>query len=148
MDKNRRYPGINVGIATVIVMFVAVALTIFAVLSLATATQEKKLADKFAASVSAYWAADAECAALADAFGAAWSGPAGEADVGRLAADCGAQVIRDGGDLLVSYSRPVGDENALTVTLRLGETFSIEEWRLVSADDDWNPDNSLPVWQG
>lgn len=148
MDKNKGYAGINVGIASVIVMFVVVALTIFAVLSLATATQEKKLADKFAASVSDYWAADAECAELANAFGAAWSGAAGSAAVEKLAADCGAQLSQDGGDLLVSYSRPVGEGTALAVTIRLGAAFSIEKWEMVSADGDWNPDNSLPVWQG
>ncbi len=144
----RRYGGVHVGLSTVVTMFVVIALTIFAALSVSTAAQEKKLAEKYAASVSAYWAADAECAQLANDFGALWSDAASDADMEKLAADSGASVTRRGENLLVSYSRPISEILSLEVTLRLGGTFEIEQWRMMSTDADWAPDNGLPVWQG
>jgi len=145
---NREYRGINIGLASIVVIFVVIALTVFAALSVSTARQEKNLAGKYADSITAYWTADAECAELANAFGAVWADVADEAAVEKLAADSGAEVIREGGDLLVSYEKPISDVSSLCVTLRLGENFSIEEWRMVSTDEDWTPDNTLPVWQG
>ena len=147
MDK-REYRGINIGLASIVTIFVVIALTVFAALSVSTARQEKELAEKYADSITAYWTADAECAELANAFGAVWADVADEAAVEKLAADSGAEVIREGGDLLVSYEKPISDVSSLCVTLRLGENFSIEEWRMVSTDEDWTPDNTLPVWQG
>lgn len=145
---NREYRGINIGLASIVVIFVVIALTVFAALSVSTARQEKNLAGKYADSITAYWTADAECAELANAFGTVWADAADEADIEKLAADSGAEVIREGGDLLVSYEKPISDVSSLCVTLRLGENFSIEEWRMVSTDEDWTPDNTLPVWQG
>ncbi len=145
---NGGYKGISIGLASIVTIFVVIALTIFAALSVSTARQERELAGKFADSVTAYWAADAECAALANAFGAAWAGASDEADIIKLAADSDAAVIRADGDLLISYEKPISDVSSLCVTLRLGEAFRIEEWRMVSTDEDWTPDNTLPVWQG
>jgi hypothetical protein len=148
MANRGGYKGINIGLASIVMMFVVIALTIFAALSVSTAAQEKKLADKYAASVSEYWAADAQCAEVANAFGALWEGSAGEAEIEKLAADSGAELSREDGALLVSYSRPIGETSALEVTLRLGDAFTIEKWRMVSTDEDWTPDNTIPVWQG
>lgn len=148
MDNGKSYRGITMGLASMVVIFVVISLTIFAALSVSTAAQEKRLAEKYAGAVSAYWAADAECAQLANAFGAAWAGPDGEAAVEKLAAASGAELTREGGDLLVAYDRPVSDVSALEVTLRLGARFRIEKWRTVSTDENWAPDDTLPVWQG
>lgn len=145
---NRGYKGINIGLASIVVIFVVIALTIFAALSVSTARQEKNLAEKYADSVADYWAADAECAALANAFGTLWENAGSEAEIEELAADTEAEVTREDGDLIVSYGKPVSNVSSLHVRLRLGEEFRIEEWRMVTTDENWTPDNSLPVWQG
>jgi hypothetical protein len=40
--------------------------------------------------------------------------------------------------------KPISDVSSLCVTLGLGEAFRIEEWRMVSTDEDWTPDNRSP----
>ncbi|NCB50555.1 MAG: hypothetical protein EOM54_01555 [Clostridia bacterium] len=145
---NRGYKGINTGLASIIVIFVVIALTVFAALSVSTARQEKNLAGKYADSISDYWAADSECAELANAFGALWESGGGEAKIEELAAGSGALLSHESGDLVVFFERPISDVSSLHVTLRLGEEFHIEEWRMVSTDEDWTPNNKLPVWQG
>lgn len=148
MDKRRGYRGISVGIATVVVMFVVLAMTIFAVLSVSTAAQERRLAEKYAAAVTDYWAADAQCAALTNELGARWAQGADTGTLEALAAARGAACTWDGETLVVSYTAPAGESAALDAELHIGETFTVTSWRLTSADGDWSPDESLPVWQG
>ncbi|MEG2215281.1 MAG: hypothetical protein RRY09_06645 [Oscillospiraceae bacterium] len=140
--------GINIGITSVVVMFVAIALTIFAALTVSTASQEKKLAEKFAVSVTDYWRADAECAELANAFGALHESSADLQAAERLAAAEGAVCRSEGEDRIISFSRDISENAVLRVTLRIGEAFKIEEWRMAAEDSDWSPDTSIPVWQG
>lgn len=148
METKRPARGVGVGIASLVVIFAVLALTIFAVLSVSTASQEKKLSEQYAASVSAYWAADEACTEKANALGALWKSGATAEMLQIQARQLGADVAADGADLLISYSEPISDIASLQVTLRVGAAFEITEWRSVTETGDWSPDNSLPVWKG
>ncbi|MBR5228687.1 MAG: hypothetical protein IKV96_02485 [Firmicutes bacterium] len=50
--------GINIGSASIIMVFVVLCMTIFSVLSLMTAVNEFDTAEKYASSVAAYYEAD------------------------------------------------------------------------------------------
>ncbi len=136
------------GIVTVTVLFVVLAMTIFAVLALSTARQEAELSEKYAAAVTDYYAADAQCVDAVNALAAAWR--AGE-DAEALAESLGGDALWEGGDLVVSLRRAAGEHTAIDVTVRLygeGGGFNIQCWRQTSTDTDWTPDETLPVWRG
>lgn len=148
--NNKRAGGarFNIGIASIICIFAVLGLTIFAVLSVSTASAESRLAEKYAASVQDYYAADLACSDIADRFGALWSSGASDAEYAALAQETGAELTRAGAaPLLVSYSVPIDETQALSVTLRLGERFSIVRWQTENTGD-WVPDDSLDLWLG
>ena len=135
-------------ITSIVAVFAVICLTIFAVLTASTVTQEKKLAEKYAASVSGYWACDSACADTANALGALWESGAGMDDIKAAAEGLGAETAESGDDLVVTYSKDVSEISRIDVTLRIGADFTVEQWRFTSADADWTPDESLPVWKG
>ncbi len=68
MSSTEKKPmGVHVGSATLVMVFAIICLTIFAVLSVITANNGKKLAEKAADSVTNYYAADGEAVALLEA---------------------------------------------------------------------------------
>ena len=75
MDKKQRTGSarFNIGIASIICIFAVLGLTIFAVLSVSTARAEANLAEKYADSVTDYYAADRRCSDIACRFGALWA---------------------------------------------------------------------------
>lgn len=146
MDKRSR--SVSIGITSIIVMFTVIVMTIFAVLSLSTASEEKELAERYAASVAGYWAADGECAETANELAALWRGGEGAEAAEKKARELGAETVREGEELIVSFSRPISDISELCVTLRLGAELSVERWQMVTTEDDWEPDYSIRVWKG
>ena len=60
MKNEKKAPrGVTIGITSIVVLFVVIAMTIFAVLTLSTVAQEKKLADKYSvgtAQIPVAWA--------------------------------------------------------------------------------------------
>ncbi|MGM9521430.1 MAG: hypothetical protein ACI3VB_03015 [Oscillospiraceae bacterium] len=147
MNNRSGASGVNLGITTVAVIFAVICLTIFAVLSLSTASQEKKLAEKYAASVTAYWQADGECTELADAFGALLKTGAGFNELSAFAAANGADIYEEDGEIYVSYSRQIDGTNSLFVTLKLSDGVHVTQWQQVYTGL-WEADISLDVWQG
>lgn len=147
MDK-MSFKGVSLGITTIVTVFAVICLTIFAVLTASTVSQEKELAEKYARSVSGYWAADSGCADTANALGALWESGADADEIKAAALGMGARAEESGDDLLIRYSQAVSDISRMEVTLRIGAEFTVERWQLTSADAEWAPDESLPVWQG
>ncbi len=148
MDKqSRRGRSFSIGITSIAVIFTVVCLTIFAVLSVSTATQERKLSERYADAVSVYWLADAKCTALANEFGALWERNAPASDYEALAAAHNAQVEGSGDAVYVYFHEPVDEQNSLVVTLRIGERFEVLQWRQLFTGD-WEADSSLDLWQG
>ena len=148
MANKTRSRGVNMGISSILVMFVVIAMTIFAALSLSTAVQEKRLAEKYAASVSDYWDMDGRCTDIASAFYTAWEQGADAAALDAIAAEYGVTLSVSGGDTLANCLVESSGSTGIELSLRLGTEFTIEKWRFLSTDTEWAPDTNLPVWQG
>ena len=149
MDKKRRAgtARFNIGIASIICIFAVLGLTIFAVLSVSTASAEAKLADKYAASVTDYYAADRRCSDIACRFGALWESGADAQALRALAQELDASFESDGTEAQISYSVPIDGTQNLSVTLRLGASFRIERWQTENSGE-WLPDTELNLWDG
>ncbi len=146
MDNDKRGTrNFSVGITTIAVVFTVVCLTIFAVLSLSTASQEKKLAEKYADSVSAYWEADAECSGIVNAFGEIWAAGGVDADFDSLVSETGVTFYHDGDAIYVSFIRQINEATSLAVTFRMDDEFTVTGWQEMYTGD-WEADLSLNVW--
>lgn len=131
MSENRRTSrasGINIGSASIIMVFAVLALTVFAVLSFVTALNERKLADKAKQAAVNYYAADSEAARILNSF------------------------IADGYlpnfAETYNYTVDIDDKQQLCVSLAdNGEGIDIREW-VIAPTGTWNPDESLNVFTG
>ena len=131
MNDKKRMAMPAAGGSALLVIFAVLALTIFAVLSISTVTADRKLADKTAASVTAYYEADCQAEMIL-------------AEIRSGAVPEG--VKRDGS--LYSDSCPVTDTLNLEVEVRVsGQDYEILRWQTVSSAE-WQNDESLPVWDG
>jgi len=148
MSSGRR-SGLNIGLTTLTVLFSIIALTIFAVLSLSTAMQEKELAEKYAQSVINYWAADYRCAEMVSEIKRVWQTGAGYDELAEIASELGGKCEARDGAAYVLFSCAIDDKRQLSAALRLDETITVTEWKTEVRDEQgWVPDDSLPVWQG
>ncbi|MDR0446522.1 MAG: hypothetical protein LBH17_05780 [Oscillospiraceae bacterium] len=141
MEKNNRPRpmGLNIGSASIIMLFTVLCLTVLAALSLLSANSQYRLAERSAAAAEAYYAADAEAAAIYERL------KNGEYNGDVIITT---ETAADGGTLF-SYEIPAGGRQALSVRLTRdsGGGFYITEWRLVESGE-WTPDEGLNLWQG
>ena len=130
--SDRRSPSFPpVGGSSLLVIFAVLCLTVFALLALTTARSNSRLSAHSAEAVTACYEAEAEAEEL----------------VARLRAGELPEGVSREGDLL-SFSVTVSPTQALEVVLRQeGDRFTLVRRQLVSTTD-WQPDNSLPVWNG
>ncbi len=134
--------GMNVGSTSIVMIFAVLCLTVFAVLSLATANTEKTLAEKSAQAVTDYYAAD--CRAVDRYHALAQSLSEGNCDFAAL----DMEVTPTGGFRTITYTEPVDDSQQLLVTLsEQNGTLTILTWQVVTTDD-WQADETLGVWNG
>ena len=140
---------INTGSVSLIVIFAVLCLTVFSVLSLSTAISEKKLAERSAEAVRAYYAADLVCSEKTDAVLEALKSGADAAEIASRAAEFGMEVLSSNPAVTVlGCSEPVSESQALRVELTIsGDGMRIGSW-CVCDTGDWTPDTSLEVWDG
>ncbi len=143
MDSKRQ--GFSVGITSIAVIFTVVCLTIFAVLSVSTAAQEKDLAEKYAESVSEYWAADAKCTEIVNELGKLWEEGAGSSAILETAAAEGIETYEDGNVIYVYFEEPVNDSNSIAVSLEIGDEFRVTGWQEIYTGD-WDADMGLDLF--
>ena len=143
-SREERPLGLNVGSASVLMIFAVLCLTVFSALSLVTAVSEKNTADHFAASAAQYYEADAAAIeikeGLADALKAGSSPAAAAQAAGAVYSDTGRGT-------LFSYGVPLADGiSQLSVVLlyRDGGLQNIT-WEKTSTDE-WSPDTGIQVW--
>ena len=129
-DKRRFSPPV-VGGSSLLVIFAVLCLTVFALLSLSTVQADGRLGDAAALAVSNYYQADCEAE--------------------EILAQLRQGRIPDGvakTDNVYSYSCPISDTQCLEVEVQIaGTDYDILRWQAVSTAD-WQPDDSLPVWDG
>lgn len=142
-EKRRSAPKLTVGITSIVVIFAVLCLSIFSVLSLSTAASEKKLALRYAQSVTDYYTADSDCADTANAF--AGLDAAGAA---VKAAELGLDCREEDGAAVISWSVPAGASLVLSAQLRVDAAgMRITRWQLVESGG-WTPDEGENVWDG
>jgi len=143
-ERNSRRSGSpGLGGASLLLMFAALCLSAFALLTLVTARDGHRLAAASLQAAADYYAADSRAeevlAALRVELAAGRPAPAEIA---------GAAITALGGDEY-AYQLPAGEGQALDIRVRVGAdgAYSVLAWRLTPLTE-WRADDSLPVWQG
>lgn len=135
-----RRGGTVTGAVSLVMIFVVLCMTVFAVLTLSTAVGESRLAQATAAHVQDYYEADARATAIAAQIAA--SPMVSEIDgvpVGYSASEAGTHA---------AFSVPAGDNQELDIELLLQTpSYAILKWELVYSGD-WQADQSIAVWDG
>lgn len=133
-----RSSGIGVGGASIVMVFSILCLTIFAVLTLVTASNELALSTRAAAAVTDYYAADSLAVEIYDVLRASDAVPQSA---------LGIKVYAQAEDC-IRYIVPVDGNQELCVLLRReGEDLRILEWS-VHSTGEWNPFDRIFVWDG
>lgn len=165
-----RSSGLNIGSASIIMVFVVLCMTIFSVLSLMTAVNEMDTAEKYAASTAAYYEADFRAeevrAVIAETGENAFDQELVSGAVGTEVA-----LRRDGGYIYYSYCIPAEDgEWELAVVLKVDESivagsgpglksggsgsegFDPADFKVIKWEKEklgtWTPDQDITVWSG
>ena len=136
--------GLNVGSASILMIFAVLCLTVFSALSLVTAISEKNTADHFAESTVQYYAADAEAIEIKEALLTSLRSGSSAA----AAADSAGAVYASSqeGDFF-SYAVPLEDgisQLSVVLVYRNGALDNVT-WEKTSTDE-WSPDSSIQVW--
>lgn len=130
-----------VGASSLLVIFTVLCLTVFAMLSLSTATADGRISDASAKAVTDYYAADAQAEIIFARL------RAGEAVTGTDIT-CTIADYPDRSESVYSYAVPVDEGQELQVELcRSGGSWSVARWQLASIGQ-WEPDDTLTVWDG
>ena len=137
----KRGGGITPGVISLVVIFVVLAICIFAVLSLVTAQTENKLAKATVGALEDYYKADYTAARVfEDARQKFQSGDHLDAIAQALNLE-----YEDG---VLSAGFAVGDKQVLYMALReQGGSLVAASWQLLRIED-WNPDDTIDVWDG
>ncbi len=152
MKRNKQQSTfINIGSSSLLMVFLVLCLTTFAILSLSSAQSDYSFSKKFAEHKTEYYEASSRAEMIL-----------GEID--QLLAENSDQVTArlDGkeidniplsctgadGETVISYQVPSGEKQALNVTLLVTNDsehenyYKIQAWQLISTEE-WNGDNSL-----
>jgi len=129
-EKNRfRFP--VMGVSSLLIIFSVLCLTVFAILSVSTASAGSRLSKKATQSVTDYYAADSRAEKTIAAL------RSGEVPDG---------VSADGD--IYSFTCPASDTLELQVKVRIsGTDYEVLQWQMVSTAD-WQNDESLNLWDG
>jgi ABC-type phosphate transport system substrate-binding protein len=161
-DKNL-HSASGIGVVTLFVVLLILCLTVFSVLTFASANADLRLSEKNSAMVQAYYAADNAATQISADVSAFWeagaqrpSARAAAALEEKIAAYEGAEITyaavesaEGGRAFLVSYGVFVDTLLTLEVTLSLPRAGVCEvlSWR-VMADEPSFEEEMLPVWEG
>ena len=131
----RRSGGVS-GAVSLVMIFCVLCLSIFSVLTLATADRESKLSEMTARNAEEYYRADYSATVIAAALQKGAPLPEG-LDV---------EVTWEGDT--ASFLLPMGDSLGLDVALSVhGGGYEILRWQTVYVGS-WEPDDHLNVWDG
>lgn len=141
-EEKRKATGMQVGSASLVMVFAVLCLTIFAVLSVVTARGEWNLAEKSANAVTAYYEADCRAVEIFDEIAASYDGTF------TLPQDCSAQVETVDGVDYLTYAVAIDDGQELWVEVYYEENaLKIAHW-MVQESGTWIADESINVWGG
>lgn len=146
----------NIGITSIVLIFVLLCLLTFSVLSLVSAKADYNLSRKSAQRTTDYYEAENEASHILYTVANCLNEQAGSADSGQFYVNVRASLeetdlVSFQDDRHLSYRVPLGDSQSLSVSLTIsdspfedGNRYRIDSWKTVSSQE-WNPDTSLPV---
>ncbi|NCC86798.1 MAG: hypothetical protein EOM05_02875 [Clostridia bacterium] len=150
MANERKTAGVNVGGASIIMVFSVLCLTIFAVLTLVSANAESTLAKKSATVISNYYVADENATETLAKVYEIVGGESSLQDIKVKTAGLSNDIstTEEAGLLYILYSEKIDDSQNLNVKLRTdGDKVDVLTWK-VESTAQWEPDTGLNVWQG
>ena len=134
MREQKRPMRLNIGSASIIMLFSVLCLTVLAALSLLSATSQWNITKRSADSVTEYYAADL---AATEIFNRVKDGDMSEVSVEEFE-----------GTSYVEYYVDINERQTLEVKLvESGGVWEVRSWSAVDSGD-WIPDDSMNVWDG
>ncbi len=142
MIQKRKVGGMNIGSASLVMVFSVLCLTIFAVLSVVTARNEWRLAEKSAQAVTDYYTADSLAAEILDEISRDENG-----QLSLPSSREGTLESVNGTDYL-NYFVSIDEYQRLWVQVYDDQgVIKIARWE-VEEQGLWNADQSINVWGG
>lgn len=139
-QNTRQSSGINIGSASIIMVFSVLCLTVFAVLTFVTANNEYKLSAKSADQVKAYYAADESATETMAQIENIVKTTNSYGLITNEVSGLGVTTETSGGNLILSYTEKMDDYQELHVKLLFdGSKLSVKQWKLVNTAE-WNAD--------
>lgn len=160
-EKEKGYPGFQVGTSFLLVIFVIICLVLLGVLSLSGALRDKGYSDRVAEKTKLYYEAVSKAQHKLGEIDRAIAGAEGSyetygmylEDVGMIVSELdGVDISGDGEELLLSYKVPITESQSLFVELKVldpgkGEgNVKIAKWQEAS-EEVWEEEGTLPVLQ-
>ncbi|MDO4582435.1 MAG: hypothetical protein Q4B96_07645 [Bacillota bacterium] len=143
----RRGFGVNVGSASIVMIFAVLCLVVLATLTLLSANSEQKLAARSAQAVSDYYAADAQAL---DIYAALHRSIVEQGNTPAQAAreTDGVQLLSAAQGGFLSYAVDIDGQQQLQVLLEpAAERLEVVAWQAVTVGE-WEVDTYLHVWSG
>ena len=139
--------GSGYGGATLVMLFSVLCMTVFAVLALSSARSQLRLSERYAESVSDYYAADSEAVRVVESL---TKSEDLDRELDRLRNE-GLDISEEyavNGILLIDFSCPVRDPLCLDVQLaRENDGWTILKW-ILNDYSEWESDLSLHIFLG
>ncbi len=145
--SEKKVPKVSIGIISLVIILTVLCLTIFSVMTLTTAINERSLSRKTAEAVENYYQAEAYCSALANEIGRLWEKEGSIDSLQEFAKTNKVDCQLEKSEIYFSYHYPIDAGQALFVTISVGNTFQIRQWA-VQSTKEWVADQSLQVWDG
>lgn len=137
MNKQQRRPqamGLNIGSASIIMLFAVLCLTVLAALSLLSANSQYALSARSAEVTRAYYEAETKAAQIFELV-----------KNGDLT---GVETYESDGETLYSYSVDIDQFQEFSVILSIDDgDVQIRSWKIIEAGS-WTPDDSVDIWDG
>ena len=151
--SKRKYPTINIGSSSMLVVFIILCLVTFSVLSVASANNDRKYSEKIADRTTAYYEASNKAEELLSQIDDKLKQVYEQYNAEYLSQVPNALTSIDGIDTSdfpsVSFSVPINDTQTLSVSLLIqipekeGDTFyTITSWKEISTEV-WNGDEPM-----
>ena len=129
----KRSGGVS-GAVSLVMIFCVLCLSVFSVLTLATADRECRLSEMTARNAEEYYRADHDATVIVAAL--------------RNGTDPDAEIEIDWDGDTASFLLPIGDSLGLDVAVSIhGGTYEILRWQTVYTGS-WEPDEFLNLWNG
>lgn len=147
-QNTRQSSGINIGSASIIMVFSVLCLTVFAVLTFVTANNEYKLSVKSADSIKAYYVTDTKATERQAKIAEIVSQNPSFGYITNEVAKLDVKTESRDGALFLSYSEKSDEAQELRVILKFdGTDLTVDTWKLVSTAE-WNADGGPELWDG